>query len=202
VYIRFIKPGFDGLTALVVFFFLLPFLVPIALILSLSTGQNPFFRQQRIGYQGALFWLYKFRTMTNVCDKHGNLLPDADRTTPFGHYLRLSSIDELPQLINVLLGHMSLVGPRPLLAANAPVLAAHNRHSLKPGLTGWAQIHGRNHLSWDEKFALDGWYIGHCRFFVDCLILWRTLFVLIDDSPPAKPYIPCYSTEREATPAS
>jgi len=180
----------------------MPFLITIALILAIFNGQNPVLRQQRVGYQGSIFWLYKFRTMTDTRDKAGNLLPDANRITLFGNWLRLTSIDELPQLVNVMFGDMSLVGPRPMLAGNALGLIGHERHTLKPGLTGWAQIHGRNHLSWDEKFTLDAWYTAHCGFAIDCLILWRTLFVLIDDSPPATPYMSCYSTEPEATPAS
>lgn len=174
----------------------------MALVLGFVTRSNPIFRQQRIGYQGKLFWLYKFRTMTNTRDQAGNLLPDADRITPLGHWLRRTSLDELPQLLNVLLGDMSLVGPRPLLANHAPTLASHERHTMLPGLTGWAQIHGRNHLNWPEKFAMDCWYTAHCTFLIDCLILWRTPFVLIDTSPPAKPFTPCYSTEPEAMPAS
>lgn len=196
------KPGLDWLTTLLVLILLMPFLIIIMLVLVVADGRNPVFCQQRVGYQGAVFWLYKFRTMTDSRDKGGNLLPDADRVTLFGNWLRLTSIDELPQLINVLLGDMSLVGPRPMLAGIALELISHERHTLKPGITGWAQVHGRNHLSWDEKFTLDAWYTDHCSLAIDCLILWRTLFVLIDDSPPAKPYMPCYSTEPEATPAS
>ncbi|MCY7356423.1 MAG: sugar transferase [Rudanella sp.] len=196
------KPGLDRLVAFVGLFFLTPFFLLMALLLVFATGLNPVFRQQRIGCQGNLFWLYKFRTMTNTRDTIENLLPDADRITPIGRWLRRLSLDELPQLVNVLLGDMSLVGPRPLLAEYAPELAIHKRHTIKPGLTGWAQIHGRNHLSWPEKFGLDCWYTAHCTFSVDSLILWRTLFVLVDTSPPAKPITPCYSTEPEAIPAS
>ena len=202
MYTHFVKPGLDWLFALTGLCLLFPFLAFIALLLVITTRQNPIFKQQRIGYQGKIFWLYKFRTMTNAHDRAGNLRPDADRITPPGHWLRRTSIDELPQLLNVLLGNMSLVGPRPLPAQYAPLLTTQNRHSLKPGLTGWAQIHGRNRLSWAEKFALDSWYTAHCSFSADCFILWRTLFVLIDTSPHAKLLTSCYSTEQEDTPAS
>ena len=179
-------------------------LAPLGLILALlligTTGQSPIFRQQRIGYRGRLFWLFKFRTMTNARNHDGNLLPDTGRITPVGRWLRRTSTDELPQLLNVLLGQMSLVGPRPLLAEYATQLINHERHSIRPGLTGWAQIHGRNHLNWDEKFGLDSWYTAHYSFSTDCRILWQTLFILIDNSPPAKLLPPCYSTEPGATP--
>lgn len=202
MYTNYIRPGLDWLLALSGLFILFPLFLAVILMLVFTTGLNPIFRQQRIGYQGKLFGVYKFRTMTNASDLTGNLLSDTSRVTPIGRWLRRTSIDELPQLFNVLLGDMSLIGPRPLLAEYAPKLAMHERHTILPGLTGWAQIHGRNHLSWDEKFALDSWYVNHCSLSMDCLILWQTLFVLIDDSPPAKPLTPCYFTEPEATPVS
>jgi len=134
--------------------------------------------------------------MAHAHDLAGNLLSDTARITPIGRWLRRTSIDELPQLLNVLLGDMSLIGPRPLLAEYAPELVRHERHTIVPGLTGWAQIHGRNHLSWDEKFALDSWYVVHRSLSMDCLILWRTLFVLIDDSPTAKSFKADISTNQ------
>lgn len=202
MYIYLIKPGFDRLAAFVGLFFLTPFFLLIVLLLVFTTGLNPVFRQQRIGYQGNLFWLYKFRTMTNTRDRNGIMLPDTDRITSIGRWLRRLSLDELPQLVNVLQGDMSLVGPRPLMAEYVCELGSHKRHRVKPGLSGWAQIHGRNHLSWTKKFEMDSWYTVHCTFSVDSLILWRTLFVLIDTSPPAKPITPCYSMEPEVMPAS
>lgn len=185
MYIHHIKPVIDRLLALIGLVILFPLLLLLALWLAVTTIGNPIFRQQRIGYQGRLFQLYKFRTMTNARNQRGDLLSDTARITPIGRWLRRTSIDELPQLLNVLRGDMSLIGPRPLLAEYASELSAHERHTVLPGITGWAQVHGRNHLSWDEKFALDSWYVAHCSFLVDCLILWRTLPVLVDTSPPA-----------------
>lgn len=177
-------------------------LLCLALSMATLTQQNPFFCQWRIGQNGRLFWLYKLRSMTNARDAHGNLLPDSARITPLGHWLRRTSFDELPQLLNVFLGQMSLVGPRPLPVTYASALAYHPRTQLRPGITGWAQIHGRNHLTWDQKFAHDAWYAAHCSFRTDCLILWRTLFVLFDTSPLANPLPPCFFTEPEGTPVS
>lgn len=187
MYVRCIKPALDWLVALGALLLLTPVWLVIALALVATTGGSPLFRQARIGYQGQLFYLLKFRSMTNACGPDGMLLPDAERTTPLGYWLRRMSLDELPQLINVLMGQMSLVGPRPLLAQYGPALAGHPRHRLRPGLTGWAQVHGRNALSWKEKFALDSWYVTHCCWRVDCQILWLTLPVLLDTSPPAQP---------------
>ncbi len=147
MYTNYIRPGLDWLLALSGLFILFPLLLAVILILVFTTGLNPIFRQQRIGYQGKLFQLYKFRTMIDTRDLTGNLLADTSRITPIGRWLRRTSIDELPQLFNVLLGDMSLIGPRPLLAEYAPELARHERHTVLPGLTGWAQIHGRNYLS-------------------------------------------------------
>lgn len=122
--------------------------------------------------------MIKFRTMTNECGKDGKLLPDAERLTKFGHWLRSTSLDELPELWNVLRGDMSLVGPRPLLVQYLPLysLEQARRHELKPGLTGWAQINGRNALSWNEKFVLDIWYVDHRSAFLDLRILWMTVW--------------------------
>jgi lipopolysaccharide/colanic/teichoic acid biosynthesis glycosyltransferase len=177
-------------------------LLAIALILTLIDRQNPLFCQWRVGQHNRFFRIYKFRTMANARDVYGNLLPDSARITPLGHWLRRTSLDELPQLLNVFLGQMSLVGPRPLPVAYASALAHHPRTQLRPGLTGWAQIHGRNHLSWDQKFAHDAWYAANCSFRTDCLVLWRTLFVLLDTSPLANPLPLCFFTEPEGTPVS
>lgn len=185
MYIHLVKPVFDRLLALIGLILLFPLLLLLALCLAMTTNEKPIFRQKRIGRHGKPFQLYKFRTMTNARNQTGNLLPDESRITPIGRWLRRTSIDELPQLINVLLGDMSLIGPRPLLAEYASELSMHERHTVLPGLTGWAQIHGRNQLSWDQKFALDSWYITHCSCLLDCRIIWRTLPVLVDTSPPA-----------------
>ncbi|MFD1468832.1 sugar transferase [Hymenobacter caeli] len=145
----------------------------------LAAAQNRgswLFRQARPGWHGRLFTLYKLQTMTNARDARGRLLPDAQRLPPLGRWLRRTSLDELPQLWNVLRGDLSLVGPRPLLPQYLPLYspAQARRHLVRPGLTGWAQVHGRNAISWEEKFALDGWYVEHLSLALDLKILWRT----------------------------
>lgn len=147
-------------------------------------GSPVFFRQTRPGFGGRPFKMVKFRTMTDARGTHGELLPDADRLTPFGRFLRSSSLDELPELWNVLKGDMSLVGPRPLLMDYLPLYSAeqYRRHEVRPGITGWAQINGRNALSWDEKFKLDVWYVDNCSLRLDIRILWLTVHkVLVRD---------------------
>ena len=159
----------------------LPVLVPIFATISalvyLLLGSPVLFGQERAGYGGRLFRIRKFRSMTNACDAAGKLLPDADRLTRFGRFLRSSSLDELPTLINVAAGEMSLVGPRPLLAQYLPRYNANQmrRHEVLPGVTGWAQVNGRNALSWDEKFAYDIWYVDHRTLWLDLKILWLTV---------------------------
>ncbi len=135
------------------------------------------FRQQRPGYQGRLFYILKFKTMSDTVDENGQLLPDVKRLTPWGSFLRKTSLDELPQLINILKGEMSLVGPRPLLVE---YLERYNerqkrRHEVRPGVTGWAQVNGRNAISWDQKFELDVWYTEHVSLWLDLRILLRTV---------------------------
>ncbi|QRF59013.1 sugar transferase [Variovorax paradoxus] len=152
-------------------------------------GNPAFFRQRRPGLGGRPFNMVKFRTMTDARDAGGVLLPDADRLTPFGHFLRASSLDELPELWNVLKGDMSLVGPRPLLMDYLPLYSAEQarRHEVRPGITGWAQINGRNALSWDEKFKLDVWYVDNRSLYLDIKILWLTVRkVLVRDGITAK----------------
>ncbi|KQX39178.1 sugar transferase [Variovorax sp. Root434] len=140
-------------------------------------GSPAFFRQTRPGLHGRPFNMVKFRTMTDARGVDGQLLPDADRLTPFGRFLRASSLDELPELWNVLKGDMSLVGPRPLLMDYLPLYSAEQsrRHEVRPGITGWAQVNGRNALSWDEKFKLDVWYVDHRSLWLDIKILWLTV---------------------------
>jgi lipopolysaccharide/colanic/teichoic acid biosynthesis glycosyltransferase len=135
------------------------------------------FRQERPGIHGKPFVLLKFRTMSNHRDKNSNLLDDAERLTLFGNFLRNTSLDELPALLNVLKGEMSLVGPRPLLMEYLPLYTSEQarRHELKPGITGWAQVNGRNAITWEEKFKLDVWYVDNHSFLLDCRILWLTL---------------------------
>src|SRR5438093_1069204 len=141
----------------------LPLLCVVALLVRIKLGAPVFFRQQRPGKDTRLFELIKFRTMTDARDERRNLLPDSDRLTSFGRWLRATSLDELPELLNVLQGDMSLVGPRPLLAQYLERYSPEQarRHEVRPGLTGWAQVNGRNALSWEEKFQLDVWYVNH-----------------------------------------
>jgi len=157
-----------------------PILVVISFLVIINHGLPILFRQQRPGLGGRPFWLLKFRTMTDARDGAGNLLPDVARLTAFGRFLRAASLDELPELLNVLKGDMSLVGPRPLLmqylGRYAPEQA--RRHEVRPGITGWAQVNGRNSTTWEERFAHDIWYVDHQSFFLDCLIIIRTVVIL------------------------
>ncbi len=154
-----------------------PVLGLVALAVRVRLGRPVFFRQHRPGLGGNLFQLVKFRTMRDTRDAAGHLLPDEARLTPFGHWLRSTSLDELPELVNVIRGDMSLVGPRPLLVQYLDRYSREQRrrHEVLPGLTGWCQIKGRNALSWDEKFALDLWYVEHRGFWLDLVILFRTV---------------------------
>ena len=137
----------------------------------------PFFVQQRPGINARIFRIIKFKTMTDKVGSDGNLLPDADRITPVGMFIRKTSLDEIPQLLNVIKGDMSLVGPRPLLPEYLPLYNAHQqrRHEVKPGITGWAQVNGRNAISWEQKFVYDVWYVDNRSFILDCKILWMTV---------------------------
>lgn len=171
------KRLFDLVIAvLALLIFSLPLLVLIVLI-RVRLGSPVFFRQMRPGIAGRPFEMYKFRTMTDARGPDGVLLPDAVRLTKFGTFLRSTSIDELPELWNVLKGEMSLVGPRPLLVEYLELYDTEQarRHEVRPGITGWAQVNGRNALSWDEKFRLDVWYVDNRSFWLDIKILWRTV---------------------------
>ena len=158
-----------------------PLLAMLALAVRIKHGGKVFFRQARPGIGGKPFTLYKFRTMTNARDTADNLLPDADRLTPLGRFLRSTSLDELPELINILKGDMSIVGPRPLLMQYLDRYTPEQarRHEVKPGLTGWAQINGRNAISWEEKFALDVWYVDHQSFVLDLKIIGLTILKVL-----------------------
>jgi len=160
---------------------LLPLLIVLSLLIRSKMGPPVIFRQVRPGLNGAPFEMLKFRTMRDAIDAHGAQLPDAERLTPFGRFLRSTSLDELPELWNVLKGDMSLVGPRPLLMEYLPRYSAEQarRHEVRPGLTGWAQINGRNALSWDEKFALDVWYVDNRSMKLDLQILWLTVLKVL-----------------------
>lgn len=171
------KRGFDILGAALALLILLPLLLSIAVLVRLKLGQPVLFRQLRPGLRGQPFRLVKFRTMRDLNDETGNPLPDEKRLTEFGKWLRRTSLDELPELWNVLKGEMSLVGPRPLLMDYLPLYSAEQarRHEVRPGITGWAQVMGRNALSWEEKFALDLWYVEHQSFWLDMKILVMTV---------------------------
>jgi len=155
----------------------LPFIVVIAIAVRISIGKPIFFRQVRPGLYGKPFQMIKFRTMDDKTDKFGNQLPDIYRLNKIGKFLRSTSLDELPELWNVLKGEMSLVGPRPLLMEYLPLYDQKQirRHNVRPGVTGWAQVNGRNTLSWEQKFELDVWYVDHNSFWLDLKILWLTL---------------------------
>ena len=161
--------------------FLGPLLGIIALIVRLKLGPPVLFRQQRPGLNGHPFIIYKFRSMSEARDEHGNLLPDGKRLTAFGRFLRASSMDELPELWNILRGEMSIVGPRPLLMEYLPRYSPEQarRHEVRPGITGWAQINGRNALTWDERFALDVWYVDNLSFWLDLKIFLLTFHKII-----------------------
>jgi sugar transferase EpsL len=156
----------------------LTLVVSLAILVRTKLGSPVFFRQERPGLHGQIFRLLKFRTMTDARDEKGHLLPDAVRLTPFGKWLRSTSLDELPELFLVLKGDMSLVGPRPLLVQYLPLYNKEQarRHDVHPGLTGWAQINGRNAISWEEKFALDVWYVDHQSVWLDVKILFLTVW--------------------------
>ena len=160
---------------------LAPVFALAALVVSLELGWPVFYLQDRPGLDGKPFTLFKFRTMTDACDAQGNLLPDVERLGSFGRLLRSTSLDELPELINVLRGDMSLVGPRPLLPQYLPGYdeEAYRRHDVLPGLTGWAQINGRNAITWEEKFALDVWYVDNWSLFLDVQIILSTLWKIV-----------------------
>ena len=172
-----LKRTVDVIGALMALTLLAPVFVLVAAQVLRRLGSPVFFRQIRPGLQGKPFEMLKFRTMLDIRDNTGNLLPDAARMTSFGKFLRSTSLDELPEFLNVLKGEMSLVGPRPLLMDYLPLYTPHQnrRHAVKPGITGWAQINGRNSLSWDDKFELDIWYVDHRTLLLDINIIIRTI---------------------------
>lgn len=174
----------DIVLSCVALFVLLPVIFMIALKVRRNFGTPILFRQERPGRNGVPFYMIKFRTMRDLNDSHGNPLPDSDRITLFGSFLRSTSLDELPELWNVIKGDMSLVGPRPLLMEYLPLYSKeqYRRHDVRPGVTGWAQINGRNALNWDEKFKLDVWYVDNRSIWLDLKILLLTVKkVLIRD---------------------
>ena len=184
-----LKRGFDLSTALVLLFGLSPLLALLALAVRWKLGRPVLFAQTRPGLYGAPFEFYKFRTMTDARNAAGELLPDAARLTPFGELMRKSSLDELPQLVNVLKGDMSLVGPRPLLMEYLPLYSERQarRHAVRPGITGWAQVNGRNALDWEERFELDHWYVEHRSFWLDLKIIAMTAWRMLRPQGIAQP---------------
>ncbi len=177
-----LKRMFDFVVSLIILIILfVPILIIIILLLLFNRGAGVFYTQTRTGKDAKLFRIIKFKTMTDERDSMGNLLPDEQRITPLGRFLRFTSLDELPQLINVLKGDMSLVGPRPLLEKYLPLYSKEQfrRHEVKPGITGWAQVNGRNNISWAKKFELDVWYVDNQNFWLDLKILYLTLIKVI-----------------------
>jgi len=173
----FIKPFWDFIISLVALLILSPLLLIATILLFLANKGNPFFVQKRPGKKGEIFKIVKFKTMTDEKDSNGELLSDAQRLTTIGKFIRKTSLDEIPQLWNVLIGDMSIVGPRPLLPQYLPIYTPHQykRHDLRPGITGWAQVNGRNAISWTNKFELDVWYVQNVSFLVDMEILFKTV---------------------------
>jgi lipopolysaccharide/colanic/teichoic acid biosynthesis glycosyltransferase len=176
-----IKRLFDISMALAALMLLSPVIAMVAWQIRHKLGSPVLFHQMRPGKDGKLFYILKFRTMTDVRDEQGMLLPDEKRLTKFGQFLRSTSLDELPELINVLKGEMSLVGPRPLLMEYLPLYTPeqYRRHEVRPGITGWAQINGRNALSWEEKFKLDVWYVDNRSLWLDMKIIFLTIWKVL-----------------------
>ena len=169
------------MAALIIVILLSPLIILFGLLVLFSMGRPIIFTQQRPGLNGKRFTIYKFRTMSDERDAGGNLLPDEKRLTRFGKFLRKTSLDELPELFNVLKGDMSLVGPRPLLMEYLPLYSKEQmrRHEVKPGITGWAQVNGRNTLSWEDKFKMDVWYVDNISFRLDAKILFLTIWKVL-----------------------
>lgn len=177
MYERYIKRCLDFIIVLAVLLVIWPFLLIVTvLLLFFNEGAGAFFTQERPGYKGKIFKIIKFKTMNERKGPDGKLLPDVQRITKFGAMVRDLSIDELPQLLNVLKGDMAIIGPRPLLVQYLPLYSKEQarRHDVRPGITGWAQCHGRNNLTWTKKFELDVWYVDHVSFKTDCQVVWTT----------------------------
>lgn len=187
----------DFIVSLLLLLVFLPLLVLVMCLLFIQNSGKPFFFQERPGYQQRPFKIIKFKTMTDAKDVSGQLLPDVKRLTKLGSIIRKLSLDELPQLLNVLIGDMSLVGPRPLLFKYIPLYSEeqNRRHEVKPGITGWAQVNGRNSISWTRKFELDVYYVDHVSFLLDVKILWLTFLKVVQregvnqsDDRPMQPF--------------
>jgi undecaprenyl phosphate N,N'-diacetylbacillosamine 1-phosphate transferase len=181
LYKKYFKRYFDLLVALILFLLLLPFFLLLAILLYFVNDGKTFFRQTRPGFHEKLFEVIKFKTMNEKRDFNGALLPDNIRLTPIGKFIRKTSLDEIPQLVNVIKGDMSLIGPRPLLVEYIPLYTSEQRkrHEVRPGITGWAQVNGRNSISWQEKFQHDVWYVDHLSFWLDVKIILITIWKVL-----------------------
>ena len=182
MYRHFFKRFFDFWIALIALICISPILIVVTVWLHFANkGAGAFFFQERPGKDAKIFRVIKFKTMTDERDTDGHLLPDEQRLTKVGKFVRSTSIDELPQLINVLKGDMALIGPRPLLVKYLPLYSAEQmrRHEVRPGISGWAQCHGRNNISWTEKFKLDVWYVDHCTLLTDIKVIWITIMKVV-----------------------
>jgi lipopolysaccharide/colanic/teichoic acid biosynthesis glycosyltransferase len=181
VYRNFFKRFLDLIVSLVAFSLLLPVFIIVTILLYIANQGRPFFVQPRPGKNGRIFSLVKFKTMNDRKDATGKLLSDAERLTPVGKFIRKTSLDEIPQLINVIKGEMSLIGPRPLLVEYLPLYndTQKRRHEVRPGITGWAQVNGRNAIGWKEKFDLDVWYVDNMSFLLDFRIIINTLLKVV-----------------------
>jgi len=178
------KRLFDIILSIVLIIVFSPFYIVVSILILVKMGRPILFRQKRPGFNEKIFGIYKFRTMTNDTDKDGNLLPDEQRLLGLGKTIRSLSLDELPQIFNVLKGEMSFVGPRPLLVQYLPLYndRQKKRHDVKPGITGWAQVNGRNAISWKQKFEYDVWYVENQSFWLDIKILWLTFLKVVKRS--------------------
>ena len=176
-----VKRLLDIILASLILIVLSPLMLIISILVAIQHGFPILFRQKRPGLNGEIFTIYKFRTMRDLFDEQGNPLPDSQRLTKLGRFLRSTSLDELPELFNIIKGEMSLVGPRPLLIAYLPLYNKKQarRHEVLPGLTGWAQVHGRNVLTWEEKFELDVWYVDHWTLWLDFKIIGKTIIKVL-----------------------
>jgi lipopolysaccharide/colanic/teichoic acid biosynthesis glycosyltransferase len=197
MYRNYIKIFFDVGGAFILLLLVSPLFLIVGILLFLQNGGNTFFYQKRVGYQEKTFYIIKFKTMTDERDDKGELLPDSERITQLGNWIRKFSLDEMPQLINILKGDMSLIGPRPLLCKYIPLYSdeQRRRHQVKPGITGWAQVNGRNSISWARKFELDLYYIDNLSFMLDMKIIYLTILKVLkregvnqSDTRPMQPF--------------
>ena len=181
MYAKYIKRCLDFLIALCVIVVFSPLYLILIIAGAIAMGGNPFFTQERPGWHEKIFKMIKFRTMTNQKDENGELLPDEIRLNAYGRFLRSTSLDELPEMFNILVGDMSLIGPRPLVVRYLPYYTEeeHHRHDVRPGLTGYAQVHGRNYVTWEDKFKMDLWYVNNLTFKTDLQIVWDSIFVVL-----------------------